>query len=166
MPEFLLWVLLPIPPAYRTVQNRLPIISTTCLFNIFLALAVITILLLIAAITGLAFEVHETWKKCFSAVNAKVLTKETVWVEFAIPMYLFGFLVSTTTNTLPKKNFYSLLFLPSVHTSNPNRFSARAFLFTASIEYSLSARKNSLPSTQWDAPTRSIFPKHESPKPH
>ena len=95
------------PPAYRTVQNRFPI-STTCLFNIFLPLTVITLLLLIAAITGLAFEVHETRKQCFRAVNTKFSTKNLFWVEIAVAMYLFGFPVSTTTNTLPKE-----IFIPS-----------------------------------------------------
>ena len=98
------------PPAYRTVQNRFPIISTTCLFNNFLALTVITLLLLIVAITGSAVKVHETRKQCFRAVNAELLTKETFWVEFAIPMYLFGFPVSTTTNTLPKEIFIPCYF--------------------------------------------------------
>ena len=92
-----------LPPAYRTVQNRFQIISTTCLFNIFLALTVITLLLLIAAITGLTFEVHETRKQCVRALNAKLLLKETFWVELAIPVYHFGFLASTITNTLPKQ---------------------------------------------------------------
>ena len=65
------------PPAYRTVHNRSPIISATCLLNIFLALTVITLLLLIAAVTGLAVEVHETRKQCFRAVNANLLTEQT-----------------------------------------------------------------------------------------
>ena len=93
------------PPAYRTVQNRFQIINTTCLFNIFLALTVITLLLLIAAITGLAFEVQETRKQCFCAVYAKLLTKQIFLIEFAIPMYLFGFPVSTITNTFSKETF-------------------------------------------------------------
>ena len=97
-------------PADRTVQNRFPIISTTCFFNFFLALTVITLLLLITAITGLVFEVHETKKQCFCAVNAKLLTEETFGVEVAIPMYLFGFPVSTTTNTLPQGIFIPCYF--------------------------------------------------------
>ena len=98
------------PPAYRTVQNRFPVISTTCFFNIFLALTVITLLLLITAITGLAFGVHETRKQCFRAVNSNLLTKETLWVEFALPMYFFGFPESTITNTFPKEIFIPCFF--------------------------------------------------------
>ena len=65
------------PPAYRTVQNRFPINNTKYFFNFFRALTVITQLLLIAAESGLSFDFHETRKKCFPAVNADLLTKET-----------------------------------------------------------------------------------------
>ena len=103
MPEFFS-VCPPSPaPAYRTVQSCLPIISTNCFSNIFLVLTVITIFLLIAAITGLAFEFHETRKQCFHAVNAHLFKKESFWVMFAFPKYVFGFRVSTSTNKLPKE---------------------------------------------------------------
>ena len=103
------------PPAYRTVQNRFPIISATCLFNIFLALTVIRLLLLIAAITGLVFEVYETRKQCYRAVNASLLTKQTFWVEFAIPMYFLVFLCQPPRTRYRKKILFPAFSAKSAH---------------------------------------------------
>ena len=57
------------------MQIRFPNISATCFSNIFLALTVVTLPLMTTSLTGVAFEVHETRKQCFGAVNADLLPK-------------------------------------------------------------------------------------------
>ena len=109
------------PPAYRTVQNRFPIISTTCLFNIFLALTVITLLLLIVAIAGSAFKVHETRKQCFPSVNAELSTKDFEY-NLQFRCIFLAFLCQPPRTRYLKKFLFPAISAKSAHIKSQSLF--------------------------------------------
>ena len=63
------------PPGYITVQNRFPIISTICLFNIFFRTDGHHATPTFSRHNWISFQSSQTRKQCFLAVNAKLLTK-------------------------------------------------------------------------------------------
>ena len=79
------------PTHVPKLQNYFLRIRKTCLFNILLALTVVTLLFLTAAVTGIIFEIHETGKQCFCTGDANLFKKRTILSTDCISAATFWF---------------------------------------------------------------------------
>ena len=123
MLQFFLWVLL--HPHPRTEPCKIVSQSSVqpSFSTFFFALTAITLLLRIASITGLTFEVHETRKQCFPAVNADLLTEEAFSVKVAIWVYLFFiFLYEPLRTCYLKKSLFPAIPAEFAHIKSQSLF--------------------------------------------